>query len=325
MDLSKVLFVGGDLFEFASNKIRCRDIATRLGCQCHFGATSADDIPLGYEVFVCVKPKLNATELAKLARRGAIVWDIVDFHPPEENVSIYLASSSVVAQRFQHLGDVRVIPHHHCNFTNRPNSAGQRTAYWIGNHTWYPNLANVPHEKFFIRGMERPQVARIFRKAGMMLNFRAEGFGVKEHVQLNSGIKLINSIGFGLPSVSSDEPAYNEIGPECTVTCSLTDCAEWVDILTNDREFYEALRRRCLAKASTYHINAIAGRYRQMLKSLLRTRTVQTTWPARRWMAPSADTFAAPMPLFSDVTPGVEPMESLPVLAPSDRATVASA
>jgi len=88
------------------------------------------------------------------------------------------------------------------------------------------------------------------------------------HLALNSGIKLINCIGFGIPSISSDEPAYHEFGEDCTIFSSIRGCAKWVRALQNDDDLYMDLRKKCLRQAKKFHIDTIAGQYKKLLESL---------------------------------------------------------
>src|SRR5580698_7092684 len=99
MDLRRVLFVGGNA-KMASVQIRCVDVAKRLGCAYHHGARRADQVPEGYDIFVCVKAELWPAEYAKLARRGKVVWDIIDLLPPRDHIAAYLASNSLTQKLF---------------------------------------------------------------------------------------------------------------------------------------------------------------------------------------------------------------------------------
>jgi hypothetical protein len=87
-------------------------------------------------------------------------------------------------------------------------------------------------------------------------------------MEINSGIKLINCIGFGIPSISNDEPAYHEIGEDCTLFTDLEHCADKVYQLQTDCQLYRAMRENCLHKASSFHISSIVCKYKALIKSL---------------------------------------------------------
>jgi hypothetical protein len=291
MDLSKVIFLGGDPAQLASVKIRCVDLAQRLGCDVLFRARTAEAIPDRYSVFVCVKPRLRPEELPKLARRGRIVWDIIDSFPPRESVAAYLASNSLTQELFDDYGRVEVIPHYHCNFEGRPNPPGNRRPVWLGSHHWLPQIRGFAHDTHFINGLTREDVVKIFRQTGIGLNLRGGKMFQNQppgpvqagaarrghrrprdqlnfHIAINSGIKLINCLGFGIPSISSDEPAYHEMGEDCTIFSNLRDCAKWVRALQHDDDLYRDLRQRCLRKSRRFHIDVIAEKYRKFFSSL---------------------------------------------------------
>jgi len=290
MDLRRVLFVGGNA-KLASVQIRCVDMAKRLGCAYHHGARQAADVPEGYNVFVCVKAELPLREYAELAKRGKVIWDIIDVPPPRDNIAAYLASNSLTQELFEDYGRVEVIPHYHCNFTGRPNRPGLRRPVWLGARHWLPQLTGFEFDAHAVEGLKRAQVVRIFRRTGIGLNLRiaqtqynpprrfAELTDPRRrarslrdffdfHLAVNSGIKLINCLGFGVPSISSDEPAYCEFAPECTLFSSLKHCAKKVRALQEDKALYNDLRKRCLRKAGDFHIDAIARRYKLFLQSL---------------------------------------------------------
>ncbi len=287
MDFSKVVFLGGDAARFASVQIRCVDLAQRLGCDFLLDAGTAAAIPDRYTVFVCVKPRLRAKELRQLARRGQVVWDIIDAFPPREDVAVYVASNSLTQELFDDYGRVEVIPHHHCNFEGRPNPPDLRRPVWLGSRHWLPSLRGFAHDTHFIGGLTREDVVKIFRQTGIGLNLRGRKLlraqaprpagklrwrRVRDqfdfHIAINSGIKLINCIGFGIPSISSDEPAYHEMGANCTIFSTLRDCPRWVRALQQDDDLYRELRRCCLRRARRFHIDGIAEKYRILFNSL---------------------------------------------------------
>ncbi|HVU37323.1 MAG TPA: hypothetical protein VHC95_03245 [Opitutales bacterium] len=278
MNLQKVLFIGGDGGNLPSSQIRCLDIARRLGCDWVLGIDLVQKIPEKYSVFVCVKPSFARDEIAALAKRGKIVWDIVDEIPPRDHIAVYLASTVAAQEIFHRFGRVEIIPHHHCNVENLPNPPDLRRPAWIGSCHWRPRFHGIDHDYYDVLNMQRTDVVRAHRKIGIGLNFRTnqpyqhrlehQRLLRNFHVAINSGIKLINCLAFGTPSVSAREPAYCEIAPECTIFSTLAKCAHWVKALQADTGLYNELRRKCLRKAPRYHLDVIAEKYRRLLVSL---------------------------------------------------------
>jgi hypothetical protein len=288
MDLRKVLFVGGDPRRNASVQIRCVDVAVRLGCDYHLGAGRAREIPDRYAVFVCVKPYLFGREFAELAKRGKIIWDIIDQMPPSRRVALYLTSTEFARQLLQdYCGRMATIPHHHCNFGGTFNPSGLRDPGWIGYRHWRPLIPGLRFHGYAVDGMTREDVVEAHRKIGIGLNFRLapgasrgrdspsdhgrnslERHFKNFHIAINSGIKLINCIGFGVPSISAVEPAYFEIGEKCTIFSPLRRCLHWVRALQSDRGLYQELRKNCRRSASRFHIDTIAEKYKILFRTI---------------------------------------------------------
>src|SRR4051812_22754986 len=110
------LFLAGDGARLASIKIRCIQIAERIGAPYLLNVKNINDIPDGFKFYVCVKPDFGPSRAEELGRKKRIIWDILDDTPPKENIYAYVASTKSCANLFQALGNIEVIPHHHCNF-----------------------------------------------------------------------------------------------------------------------------------------------------------------------------------------------------------------
>ncbi len=269
MDLRKVLFLGGK--QMASVQIRCVDIAKKLDCDCILGPCDLEEICDRYSVFVCVKPSLAPGQLKLLARKGKVIWDIIDSPPPEDHVATYLASTKLAKEVFRSYGRVVVIPHHHCNFSGVPNAPDLCRPGWIGSQHWRLKFQGVDCDYYDVEGMNQTDVINAHRKIGVGLNFRNNRPGQFApehrklmhdfHIAINSGIKLINCIGFGTPSISADESAYHEIGEDCTIISSIKKCADWVRALQNDRLLYAQLRKKCIRRAGLFNLESICLRY----------------------------------------------------------------
>jgi len=253
---------------YPSVRIRCQDIATHLGCDQLYSVTNADDVPARYSTFICVKAKLNQGEICKLAARGRVIWDILDSPPPKIGIAVYLASTQTIRATFSDYGRIEIIPHHHCNFENVLNPPDLRRPGWVGTLAWHPRLAGVDHDTYDVRHMKRLDVVNVYKRIGIGLNVRCETSEAITHTKFTSGIKLINCLGFGIPSISSREPAYFEVDPNCTIFADLADIRYWVDRLQVDDDLYSELRRKCVLESMKYHIATIAKQYLTLLISL---------------------------------------------------------
>ena len=279
--IEDVLFVAGDVNRLASIKIRCRDIAERLNARCFYGAHNPRQVPSGFKAYICVKPTFGPEGAEDLAKKGAVIWDILDDHPPATRMTAYIASTYGAAKIFDHLGSVAVIHHHHCNIEGGGCCGDSSKVGYVGSSHWYPRLDKIKHLVYRIDGWERAEVASAYRQLGIAVNLRNLSGTFSNfltsphdvvpitdlHVKINSGMKLINCLGFGLPSISANEPAYHEIAPECTIFSDLHTYDKALDLLC-DPCVYNRMRARCLEIAPKYHLSEIVKKYRMLIEAL---------------------------------------------------------
>ncbi len=261
-----VVFLGGPLAR-ASVRIRCLQIAEALGCEYRLDVSGLDGVPTGKRVFVCVKPELTEDDLGRLQHRGKVIWDVHDHMPPERHVDVYLACSQRAASAVETLGDVRVIPQHHCNFSGVPNPADlPRRPAWVGRPFWCPDFGDLGvniHDSNVL-GVEG--VIAVYRRMGLALNVRRQRPESELHLALNDGGKLMNTMAFGIPSISSDEPAYHEFGEGCTVFAPLSGIPAAVSALQRNDKLYESIRNEGLERAKSFHISAMLRLYKELLR-----------------------------------------------------------
>ncbi|MFC1680611.1 glycosyltransferase [Pseudomonadota bacterium] len=220
--------------------------------------------------FVCTKVGLDPDELSALSKRGTLIWDIHDEVPPDAPIDRYLTSTRSAKRAFEDLGEVSVIPHHHCNMSGAPNvpEFGRGlVAGWIGAIKWLPQLNGTSYNTYLTDHMDFQEVVNAYRSIDIALNFRCETPVSKFHSQINPGIKIINCIGFGIPSVSANEPAYEEHGDGCTLFSTLDECEEKLEQLLKDKSLYESLRQNCIKKAGDFSIETICGKYIQLFEN----------------------------------------------------------
>ena len=267
MDLDKVLFIAGQR-RFPSVQIRAIDVATRLGTPVYIEPYSAEEIPRSFQIFVCVKPAVNPKLIEDLSKRGVVVWDIVDV-PPPPSAQVCIASTREAQRMFaSKKRRVDLIRHHHCNFEGWPRPRGRRPG-WIGSRHWKPELRGVDYDYYDVRKMSQTDVISAHRKIGIGLNLRSEHPDATAHAKLSSGIKLINCLGFGIPSISNTEAGYIEIGDGCTIYCdNNSECGRLISFLQDEPEYYATLAKNAAALGQEFTIGKTVERYRALLKSL---------------------------------------------------------
>jgi hypothetical protein len=249
---------------------------------CLFNADDPARVPSGYKAYLCVKPDFGAAGAEVLSKRRPVIWDILDDAPPASGIAAYITSTLAAAKHFGYLSNITVIPHHHCNLERLPSCGDPTRVCYIGSRHWYPALSDVQHTPYIVDGWTREQVACAYRNTGISINLRNTSGALDQfltsakdikpdtqlHVKINSGMKLINCIGFGLPSVSADEPAYHEIAPSCTLFCDLGTVQQAVMQLQRNRDLYYELGRRCADLAPDYHVEEIIGKYKTFFRRL---------------------------------------------------------
>lgn len=259
----RVLFLGGER-RLPSVRIRCEQVARALGCDFLLDSSPPTAIAAGKDVFILVKWR---GDRIALQRRGVVIWDVIDDLPPVDGVDAYLYSTEYAHEFLKpRVGNApgHVIPHHHCNF-ERIDAAGDQVL-WIGGIEWLPRFDATRIRVVDATGLDTGALAAAYRSARVVLNLRrVERAGDVLHCRLASGIKLINAIGFGLPSLCSDEPAYRAIGPDCMLPADATTMTETLDRLLGDAGLEQALRAHARARAERYHLDTIAARYAQLL------------------------------------------------------------
>lgn len=267
--LQKVLFIGGRS-HFPSVRVRCVEVAKALGCDYITEADSFENIPQEKEIFICIKPLFKKEALEELQKRGIVIWDVHDNYCPRNFIDYYLVSSKGAYHKFKSYGSTHIIPHHHCNFSGIPNPLRERgKPTWMGSPEWIPGELKIDFEIHDSKKMSTESVIDVYRNSTILLNIRSSisstSESVSEHIRINPGIKLINSIGFGVPSISNPEPAYFEIGSECTILAKDEETEEWVNRLQKDEDLYTKIRNNCILKSSDYSLSSIAKKYLDFL------------------------------------------------------------
>lgn len=265
----RAVFLGGPA-RYASVQIRCRQVARALGVPALVDVRGLDAVPSTAEVVVCVKPDLDARDLERLARRRRVLWDVHDEHPPPLPEAVELVCSTEHARRYLERAvgrSAHVIPHHHANLEGTPNPARPpRTVRWIGGPRWVPEDPPPGVEIVFSKGLDADGLRAAYRATDIAYNGRAQGPETPLHVALNPGLKALNAMGYGIPSISPPEPAYRELAAAGTILCRdrAAAAAALEELRTNPDE-YHRWRRRAFDQGRRFHLERIAERYRRLL------------------------------------------------------------
>jgi hypothetical protein len=260
------MFVTGHL-GMGCVQVRAVQLARALGWPVVHDLDLTEDKILAHDVFILVRPDIHPSELR---RYGTVIYDIVDFVPPKTGVDFYISTSRNASSYFPDL-DIRYVPQHHCNFSNIPNPMPEtRKVVFLGAAEWRPTLPGIDFQFFDASIATVEKLDAMYRKTDIALNFRSPNSAdssqrYKQHIAINGGIKLVNCIGYGVPSVSSPEPSYLELGEDFTVFATHEQCKEAVDRLVGDDDLYRRIRTNCIRKAQECSLQAVAEKYRQVI------------------------------------------------------------
>jgi hypothetical protein len=273
----RTLFVGGDV-TLPSVQMRCRQIAEAIGAAWTAPSAPGDrwrpsaESLEGRDLFVLVKATVDVRELAA---RGRIIWDVLDAAPPRTHIDAYLTSTQIVSRLLGPHRAAYAIPQHHCNagetFLSPDRTRGRMV--WIGAAEWLPEeLAHQGVEVHTVGALDGEALAVLYGRADVLVNARRFDARMPSlhlfHTVLNAGIKVINAVGFGLPSVTEWEPWVDEIGVGCTEVCAPGEAAACARRLLQSADRYQALRDRCREAADRYSLRSAAASYVRMLEEV---------------------------------------------------------
>ena len=268
--IERVIFFGGS--NLPSVRYRCVEVAEALGCDYILNVDSLEKIPANKDIFICVQPRLKVEHMELLSKRGTIVWDIHSGgfkNSFKQFIDYYLVETKAARIAFNDLKNVCVIPPHHMNFSNSFNSldmCGEIT--WLGNEKFMHKFNDPRVVAYTYHNKRGNEIATIYRKTSIMVNMRCNPRENQFYIRVNPGIKLINCIGFGIPSISEPEPAYLEHAPECTIFSTLQDLPYWISRLEKDKQLYSRLRDNCIKSANKFSLKNVIKYYRNFILSL---------------------------------------------------------
>jgi len=267
----------------ASAKVRGSQIAGRLGAALLRLDELTPDTARRYRTLVYVKELPPKDLMARLRDGGALqVFDPVDnyrwrtMRARAPFIDHFIASNHTHAveltRRFA--APATRVPHHHCNFDEVRIPAGREPATlgYVGGRVNWPPVRRL------IRSLPYPHIAHTSGEKTLVDAYCSIDVGVawrmeEGKISYNSGVKLINFMSFGIPSVLAPETGYLELSRhgEC---CLYAHSREEYTMLVRELAGSPALRRRMgdegFENARRYHIRHIVEEYRALLESLPR-------------------------------------------------------
>lgn len=273
MNPKKVLFVGGSE-NLASIRMRCDEVAEGLGCE--YTRDLKPEQLEGKELVILVK----APKAYPLLRnfKGKIVVDVLD-EPNFPQVDGYIVSSHHVKSIIKSDKPIHVIYQHHCNKKGHNPIRSKKVISWIGSHKWYPE--QLPAHESLTDMSDQEKVIKQYEKTDILLNIRRikgqSDLQHKIHLALNSGIKLINALGYGIPGIYSDEPAYREIAPECCIFSDVENAPKELEKLLQDKNLYEKLRKNCIKRSKEFSLENVLEQYKKVISILCSKKKIKKT------------------------------------------------
>lgn len=260
---NRLLFYSEQKENVGSVRLRCIRPALWFNAKYVAGRDLNTDDISGRDIFVLVKSSLNTYNM--LRKFGHVIWDVIDTQPPNE-LDYYITSTNYAGD-FLKLKKYNVINHPSSLGSSTVDTLNNRKPYWIGNIMWKP-LIRCSHCTINVSNYTEKDIDSFYRKAGILLNNREKRKGYNYHININSGIKLINSIRYGIPSLTGNEPWVDEIGAGCTLVTENNEIDEAVRILQNDDDVYNMLRMECIKNQDKYSDENIKKQYETFFNSL---------------------------------------------------------
>jgi hypothetical protein len=211
--------------------------------------------------------------------------DVVDNYKVLRRVSNYSEIGVIVLSKIgfdyarRQLGDrnIKLIPQHHCNKNRiiRPDRL-VKTVGFIGS-SGSCQLSFLKLRKSFLRiglnfiWMIPPytlkQVINFYQSIDIQIVYRIWDRRDR-NVNLKDGLKLFNAGSFGIPTVSTSEPGYDEEYKDLYLKVnSPSELIEKCLSLKKNNTFYNDLQGKLLDKAEDHHIDKILPLYKELLQN----------------------------------------------------------
>jgi len=250
-----------------SGRVRGKQIANYIGAKLNPDS--------GYENDICIyvkrKPPENfpkTTYLDVVDSMFLMRW--VKDHPEVGVIGITKLSQEFMSKELNRK-DICMIPQHHCNFEqNKRKPREVKVVGYIGgskqlqyNHEKLKDeLAEIGLDFKYKTGFyKRSHVTSFLESIDINIAFRYR----KQRRYLKDALKLVNAGSFGIPSVAFPEKGYEAEFKDCYIKANsgeelIAGCKR----LAEDKELYNDLSEKALAKSESYHIDKIIPLYKNL-------------------------------------------------------------
>lgn len=259
--------------KWTSSLLRGRQIAEALGVPCDPSPISARETVVAVK---CWHPDFS--------RFDHLYCDIVD---SDSLLHVLHASPHVgvitctekgrdyVSARIEN--EIRVIPHHHCNFENRTRSEKEpRVAGYVGCAGNLNLDAAVIQKALGKIGMDfvvlyndgmslsREDICRFYLSIDLQVVFRKPRLIPNMPPELKNPLKLDNAGSFGVPTVGYPEPCFGAANGGFVQAMNLNQIVEACAALKSDWSLYRRLAESGRQQAQARHIFRIVPMYRDL-------------------------------------------------------------
>lgn len=261
----RLLFISSAPDHFGSVRLRCKWPAEILNTNYVHVSKLTNEALEGRDIFVLMKT--HPSWISKLQKRGTVIWDVLDEIPPQ-TPDLYFTSTKMAGEKLN-LKKFHVINHPYVPIASIVDNSDKRVPYWIGSKHWKPDL-DFFHITVATNNITVEALDQKYRQAGILLNLRIINREALFHAAINPGIKLINSIGYGIPSITSSIEAWiDELGPKATIRSTPENYNKNVNELLNNNDLYNELRNECLKIRHLYSPENISKRYIEIFNSII--------------------------------------------------------
>lgn len=164
-----------------------------------------------------------------------------------------------------------LIPQHHCNFERAKHYGRCINDYcrvgMIGTREAFYHLPVDIDEKLDNIGMKLIRFYNFFRREDVVnfyLDIDIQIVWRPYHKSLSNPLKIVNGLGFGIPTVALKEDAFSELDGFYIPVHNEDQLISKLDILGSSARMYEDFSAICLQKSEEYHIDRIAKMYLEL-------------------------------------------------------------
>ena len=235
------VFIRGDL---ASSKVRGKQIAHNLNLPCFkFSLEKA----LNYKIIIYVKLLPTVKEMEILNRKNIIqIVDLLDNYNEKNIIKRLKFINFFIAASITHKAWIYkryfkktyLIPHHHFNATNKKNTIkkkGPLNIGYVGDKKFWKFNKFIQRfkEHTIIKDINFNNLHQVYSSLDVATAARKDS----NKLSLNSNLKLLNYMSYGIPCVASPESSFLEIarhGKECLYAQNDKEFLLFTDLLLND-------------------------------------------------------------------------------------------